>query len=293
MTEYTNQKPIAILLGVYNAEKYIATQIDSILNQTHTDWTLYVRNDASNDNTLNILKNYAKTHPNIILCQDDDGNLGCNGNYYRLLSIVSSQYYMFCNADDFWLNFKIKISVDYFKNIEKSIAKQPIIVHTDLSISDEKLNITTNSYWEETNTNPENFKTFNKLGICSVVAGATMFFNDAVKKVTFPVPKDGPFFDQWMALQVSKNGKIYTIHEPTIVYRQIGTNLAAVAKPENDTLFYKINNLSKVFEINKKEAAMLKKIAWGGLAKYIYYKAIVLFSLRFGKKYHQINYKKM
>ena len=40
-------RPIAILLAVYNGEKYLSEQIDSILDQTNTSWTLYIRNDGS------------------------------------------------------------------------------------------------------------------------------------------------------------------------------------------------------------------------------------------------------
>ena len=50
--------PIAILLGVYNGEKYLSVQIDSILAQTNKDWTLFIRDDSSTDNTLFIIDKY-------------------------------------------------------------------------------------------------------------------------------------------------------------------------------------------------------------------------------------------
>lgn len=55
--------PIAICLATYNGESYISEQLDSILAQTCPDWTLFIRDDRSTDNTLSILEVYAARHP--------------------------------------------------------------------------------------------------------------------------------------------------------------------------------------------------------------------------------------
>ena len=49
---------VAILLSTYNGEKYLREQIDSILNQTYTNFELIVRDDGSKDNTVKIIKEY-------------------------------------------------------------------------------------------------------------------------------------------------------------------------------------------------------------------------------------------
>ena len=46
---------IDILLSTYNGEKYLASQLDSILNQTYTEWRLIARDDASSESTPIIL----------------------------------------------------------------------------------------------------------------------------------------------------------------------------------------------------------------------------------------------
>ena len=78
MDKIVNKTSIAILLGVYNGALYIEEQIDSILAQTYIDWTLFVRDDASTDNTGYILKKYVERYDNIFEIRDTDGNLGCN-----------------------------------------------------------------------------------------------------------------------------------------------------------------------------------------------------------------------
>lgn len=290
MSQIINTEPIAILLGVYNGALYIREQIESVLSQSFKDWVLYIRDDASTDNTLEIIDQYARDYDKIIIVKDNKGNLGCNGNYFHLLSLIESKYYMFCNADDYWYPNKIEISFNRMLLEESKANNLPIIVHTDLTISDKHLNVLSDSYWESVNTDPEKFKTFNKSGICSCVSGATMLFNHPVKGLSYPVSDHAPFFDQWMALKIVEVGVIATIHKSTMSYRQIGTNLAAVSIGDDYSFLNKIKTINKVIKLNIKEAKMLSNIGWGNFVKYIYYKINVLLILRFGEKYKRENY---
>ena len=47
-------------MSTYNGEKYVAEQIDSILDQTYKDIHLYIRDDGSTDGTMDVLKRYVK-----------------------------------------------------------------------------------------------------------------------------------------------------------------------------------------------------------------------------------------
>lgn len=51
---------IDILLATYNGEEYLEAQLDSILNQTYSDFRLLISDDCSSDNTQKILKEYEK-----------------------------------------------------------------------------------------------------------------------------------------------------------------------------------------------------------------------------------------
>ena len=64
---YNNPRKIAILMAAYNAEQFIAEQIDSILNQSYSNWTLYIRNDASKDHTGKIISDYCLSYPDRII----------------------------------------------------------------------------------------------------------------------------------------------------------------------------------------------------------------------------------
>ena len=91
-----NKRTIAILLAAYNAEQFLSEQIDSIIQQVYTDWTLYIRNDGSEDTTQLIIDNYVEKFPDKIIQFDKNGqNLGCIGNIFRLFEEIESNYSMF------------------------------------------------------------------------------------------------------------------------------------------------------------------------------------------------------
>ena len=51
---------LTVLMPVYNAEKFLAESINSILSQTYSDFELLILDDGSTDNSLKIIKVYAK-----------------------------------------------------------------------------------------------------------------------------------------------------------------------------------------------------------------------------------------
>ena len=53
---------ICILLALFNGAATLAEQLESLASQTHTDWSLIVSDDGSNDNWLDIVSRFSKTH---------------------------------------------------------------------------------------------------------------------------------------------------------------------------------------------------------------------------------------
>ena len=75
-------KPLlTVLMPVYNAEKFLAESIGSILNQTYYNFELLILDDASTDNSLKIIKTYAKEDKRIKI-------LGLIKNTIKLLSAL-------------------------------------------------------------------------------------------------------------------------------------------------------------------------------------------------------------
>lgn len=75
---YKNE--VNILMATYNGEKYVSEQIESLINQSFTNWSLLIRDDGSTDNTMEILDEYEKKENRITIIRDNLGNLGQSDN---------------------------------------------------------------------------------------------------------------------------------------------------------------------------------------------------------------------
>ena len=122
---------IDILMASYNSEKYIESQINSILNQTYNDYHIYINDDISTDNTLNILQNYKKQHNNIFSINQNSKRLGIKENFSALMDKSTADYIMFSDHDDVWFNNKIEITYNEMTALEKKYsASTPLLVFT-------------------------------------------------------------------------------------------------------------------------------------------------------------------
>ena len=99
---------IDILLATYNSEKYLKEQLDSLLAQTDDDFTLIASDDASCDNTINILEEYKTKFNNIKIYANEKGSGSAKNNFFKLLTLSTSPYVMFCDHDDYWEKEKIE-----------------------------------------------------------------------------------------------------------------------------------------------------------------------------------------
>ena len=106
---------VDVLLATYNGEQYLQEQIESILNQTYTDFRLLISDDGSKDKTIDIVEEYAKKDDRIIIFKQNE-NMGVVKNFEFLMKQVQSKYFMFSDQDDIWKKDKIEKSV---KKIEE------------------------------------------------------------------------------------------------------------------------------------------------------------------------------
>ena len=86
-------------MATYNGEKYLREQLQSLYNQTYTDWTLYIGDDGSSDGTASIVREFSQRYGNIVFHQNSEGK-GTMRNFMDLLAEAEADYYMFCDQDD-------------------------------------------------------------------------------------------------------------------------------------------------------------------------------------------------
>jgi len=227
-------KRIYILLATYNGEKYLREQLDSLFRQTYQNWILWIHDDNSEDNTVNIIKEYKKKYPDKIIFLDDNVSTGgAKENFAYLLNSIDDNfdYLMFCDQDDVWLEDKIEVTLNKMLELEKENPDKPILVHTDLKVVDDKLNIISDSMFKYQKVNLNNQYDLKKLVVENVVTGCTMMLNKKLVNIVKEIPKEAVMHDWWIAIMTLKmEGIIYFLNKSTVLYRQHSLNIVGARK---------------------------------------------------------------
>ena len=90
---------ISIIIPVYNVEKYLRECLNSIINQTYTNWEAICINDGSPDNSLEILKEYAQKDERFIIIDKENGGVSAARN--DALKRVTGEYITLVDPDDY------------------------------------------------------------------------------------------------------------------------------------------------------------------------------------------------
>lgn len=93
---------ISVIMSVYNGEEYLAETIESILNQTFTNWELIVINDCSKDSTPEILSVFANKDKRIKV-YTNEVNLKLPASLNKAISLSEGKYIARMDADDICL----------------------------------------------------------------------------------------------------------------------------------------------------------------------------------------------
>ncbi len=234
---------IDILMATYNGEKFLKEQIDSILNQTYSDFRLIISDDCSKDNTREILKEYEKKDERIKVYFQEN-NLGYVKNFEFLLTKVENDIYMLSDQDDVWLPTKVEHTYNKLKETNSDL------VFTDLEVVDEKLNILYPSFndYMKLSRKIKKYKGDYRLQyLYNCVTGCTLMSTKKFVDLILPLPIDSKYaiHDTWIACTVANNGNVEYLDEKTIKYRQHGNNQVGIEKISHG--FKKLDQVRNLF----------------------------------------------
>lgn len=91
---------ISVIMAAYNSEKTIAESIDSILDQTFSDWELIICDDGSTDTTFQIIERYAALYPDKIIAIQNERNSKLPYSLNHCLKYARGEYIARMDADD-------------------------------------------------------------------------------------------------------------------------------------------------------------------------------------------------
>lgn len=105
---------VSVIMPAYNAEKYISEAIESILNQTFKNYEFIILDDASTDDTWEIIKKYADKDKRIIPIKNKK-NLYIAKSRNKGISLAKGKYIVWQDADDVSLSSRIKKLVEFME----------------------------------------------------------------------------------------------------------------------------------------------------------------------------------
>ena len=103
---------ISVLMAIYNGERFAKEAIESILDQTFTDFELILIDDCSTDNTLQIMKQY--DDPRIVIIENER-NLGLAKSLNRGLDVARGKYIARMDADDISIPDRFSKQIDFLE----------------------------------------------------------------------------------------------------------------------------------------------------------------------------------
>lgn len=120
---------VSVVMSVYNGEKYLREAIESILNQTFTDFEFIIINDGSTDDTLKIIKSYKDLR--IVLI--DRENKGLVASLNEGINVARGKYIARQDADDWSVNTRLAKQVEYLEGNSEAV-----VVGSWITIIDDK-----------------------------------------------------------------------------------------------------------------------------------------------------------
>ena len=235
---------VSILMSVHNGARFISEQIDSIVSQSHSNWSLHISDDDSSDGSNRIIKGYTKQFAKKISINNVQNN-DFRKSFLQLVcdKSIDSQYFSFADQDDIWEEDKLKVALEFLQTIPEDT---PALYCSRTTIVDKD---------NQTLSLSPLFKripSFANALVQNIGGGNTMVFNLAAKRLLEKAGSDIeiPSHDWWTYMLVlGCGGKVFYDTNPYIRYRQHDANLVGA----NNSIDARLDRVKMLLEGRFKE----------------------------------------
>ena len=187
-------KRVSVALCTYNGEKYLASQLDSVLRQTYPAYEIIIVDDGSSDATFNIVKEYAERTSTIKYFVNEQ-NLGYVQNFSKAISLTSGDYVALSDQDDIWTE-------DHLEKLLNNIGDKAVCVGDSMMIdaqgkeTGEKFSEVKQNYYI-----PENDvqKAYRIVYNYNPYQGASMLIDRKWVDSFLPIPAEAGYHDTFLA----------------------------------------------------------------------------------------------
>ena len=263
---------IDILLATYNGAKFLPEQLASLAAQSHQNWRLLVRDDGSNDGSLDVVRAWAgSVDQDVRIIEDGRVGLGASLNFAALLEQSDSPYFACCDQDDAWLSDKLAVMLAALQKREGDAGHAtPLLAYSDLRVVDGDLQPIAESY-QDYSRRPTLYagRELRQVMMHNVVTGCASLGNAALRDRAMPIPPEASMHDWWLAMVAAGLGELVWVPQATILYRQHGGNtLGANANDPLSQLRYVMGNTGEAIARSRKLLADTQKQAGAFVRRY-------------------------
>ena len=204
---------ISVAIAVYNGEKYLAEQLDSILAQLEKEDEIVVSYDKSTDNSLDVINKYCENDSRVRVVMNN--NAGVTGNFSNAIANCKNEYIFICDQDDIWAeNKRDKVVADF------TVHGADMVIHNGVHINGEGKVISEPffSMYRIGNGKLKNIIKPRYSGCC------TAFTADMAKKI-LPIPPKTDAYDHWVGTVGEFMGEIFYEEKVLLYHRLHGDNV--------------------------------------------------------------------
>lgn len=200
-------KRASIAMAVYNGNKFLKQQIDSIIGQMNKEDELIISVDPCTDDSKAIALEYAFNDKRIRVLEGP--GLGVVKNFENALKEAEGEYIFLSDQDDIWLEYKLSRVLDAFGK------KDVLAVVHDASVVDEYTGLLSGSFYKG-----GFYSKIHKNILKNKYTGCCMAVSRRLLEYALPFPKNLPMHDQWLGIVAKSLGKVEYIDTPLIYYRR-------------------------------------------------------------------------
>ena len=198
---------ISVCMAVYNGERYLLRQLESILGQLAAGDEIVIVDDASTDSSKDIIVSLNDARIRFLT---NERNQGVLKSFERALRETQGDYIFFSDQDDVWASDKVTHVLECFKETDS------LAVVTDAKVINGAGGINQESYFKWRNSGPG----FLKNSFKNTFLGCCMAIRKECKRFLLPFPPFAYMHDRWIGLACTIVGSVKFLPQQLLIYNR-------------------------------------------------------------------------
>ena len=257
---------LAVILPAYNAENFITECLDSLLNQTFSDFCILAVNDASTDNTGKILETYAAKDTRLCVYHlpQNQGEPAVMQFAMDMLNYMNVEYVARMDADDICVPHRFEKQVQYLdEHLEIDILGSNALLFND-GQTDKTTKVSTLPLLDK------DIKAYFSLARDNIINPSSMWRHSSIKAlgINYAQTATAPDFHMWVQCALHQK-KFANLPEPLLLYRLHPGQESKKQEKISEAVQYSMELwISHLFpELTPKEVSLLSLILHGKTIK--------------------------